>query len=83
MPELDFHANMLLLIFLIAFIVVTCDFSPGAFVLYALAAYHFQWNIVEWGLVVMLVDNFVYQTVITLMQHNERNQQQNTKTKKE
>jgi hypothetical protein len=79
MPELDFHVTMVLLIFLIALIVTTCEFSPGAFVLYAMAAYVMDWVTVEWGLVVMLMDNFVYETVVVLMRNGERKNLPKTK----
>eukprot|EP00026_Physarum_polycephalum_P009342 Phypoly_transcript_09462.p1 GENE.Phypoly_transcript_09462~~Phypoly_transcript_09462.p1 ORF type:complete len:358 (+),score=31.26 Phypoly_transcript_09462:245-1318(+) len=72
MPALDFHTNMVLIIFLIALIVTTCEFSPGAFVLYALAAYVNDWSTVEWGIVVMLMDNFVYHTISNLMDRSEQ-----------
>ena len=123
MPKLDFHVNMVLLIFLIALLVTTCEFSPGmcnivwfydfiilfllfllifylfyfylyifyfisilfyfyfwssinlfigAFVIYALAAHYMDWSTIEWGLVVMLLDNFVYQTVVALTRGAER-----------
>jgi hypothetical protein len=71
LPELDFHVKMVLIIFLIALLVTTCEFSPGAFVLYALAANYYEWSTVEWGLVVMLLDNFLYHSVIAIKNRSE------------
>lgn len=75
MPALDFHVSMGLLIFLIALLVTTCEFSPGAFVIYALVAYYLKWSTVEWGLVVMLLDNFAYLTAVAIKERNEKKQQ--------
>jgi len=59
LPYFGSNVEMALTVIVIALLITKCTFSPGMFIAHSLLARHLGWQCIEWGLVLLLVENAV------------------------